>query len=71
MPSCRLVVAFLALALGLVPASAASRSGASQLDHLLTRHVPVLVLHPAEQIKPEPVESFLADADLQRRGSRG
>jgi hypothetical protein len=71
MPSRGLVVASLVLALGLVPASSASRSGASQLDRLLSRHVPVLVLHPAEQIKPESVESFLAYADLQRRGSRG
>ncbi len=31
---------------------------------LLARHVPILVLHPAEQLPPVPVEGFLADSDL-------
>ena len=38
---------------------------------LLARHVPVLVLHPAEQLRPVPVEGFLADADLQRKTTAG
>jgi hypothetical protein len=38
---------------------------------LLARHVPVLVLHPAEQVLPAAVDGFLADADLQRRSPSG
>jgi hypothetical protein len=38
---------------------------------LLARHVPVLVLHPSEQVRPVPVDGFLADADLQRRATSG
>jgi hypothetical protein len=38
---------------------------------LLTRHVPVLVLHPAEGVRPTRVDGFLADSDLQRRTASG
>ena len=38
---------------------------------LLARHVPILVLHPAEQVRPTTVDGFLADAELQRRGASG
>jgi len=38
---------------------------------LLARHVPVLVLHPAEQVRPTSVDGFLADSDLQRRTGSG
>jgi hypothetical protein len=38
---------------------------------LLARHVPVLVLHPAEQVRPTSVDGFLADSDLQRRTASG
>jgi hypothetical protein len=34
---------------------------------LLARHVPILVLHPAERFRPAPVDGFLSDSDLQRR----
>jgi hypothetical protein len=33
--------------------------------------VPILVLHPAERFSPVAVDGFLADADLERRGSGG
>jgi len=38
---------------------------------LLARHVPILVLHPAEQLPPVPVEGFLADSDLVRMTGSG
>ena len=38
---------------------------------LLARHVPILVLHPAEQVRPTSVDGFLADSDLQRRTASG
>jgi len=38
---------------------------------LLSRHVPILVLHPAEQLRPAPVEGFLADSDLRRKTLAG
>jgi hypothetical protein len=38
---------------------------------LLARHVPVLVLHPAEQVRPTTVDGFLADSDLQHRTAAG
>lgn len=55
----------------LVPAAAADADQAPSLAALLVRHVPVLVLHPAEQIAPAPVNGYLADADLQRRSGSG
>ena len=41
------------------------------LPTLLARHVPILVLHPAERFRPVPVDGFLADSDLQRRTGTG
>ena len=38
---------------------------------LLARHVPLLVLHPAERMLPTSVDGFLADADLERRTASG
>jgi len=38
---------------------------------LLARHVPVLVLHPAEPMLPTPVDGFIADADLQQKTPAG
>ncbi len=38
---------------------------------LLTRYAPVLVLHPAEQVPPAPVDGFLADSDPERRTAAG
>ncbi|HXG75257.1 MAG TPA: Vps62-related protein [Gaiellaceae bacterium] len=61
----------LAAVLALVPSAFARQEATPPLASLLARHVPVLVLHPAEQIVPEPVESFLAYADLQRRTPAG
>lgn len=55
----------------LVPSTGAEPARAPSLAALLARHVPVLVLHPAEQIRPRPVEGFLADSDLQRRTATG
>lgn len=41
------------------------------LDGLLARHVPILVLHPAERFAPVSVDGFLSDSDLERRGAGG
>ena len=38
---------------------------------LLSRHVPILVLHPAEQLQPVSVEGFVADSDLVRKTGSG
>lgn len=51
--------------------SAAGQGGAPPLGRLLARHVPILVLHPAERFAPVAVEGFLADSDLQRRTTAG
>ena len=53
-----------------VPAAGAPAQGPS-LRGLLVRHVPILVLHPAEHVRPCPVDGFLADADVQRRVGTG
>lgn len=54
-----------------VQGSAAAPAQAPSPAALLARHVPILVLHPAERFRPVPVEGFLADADLQRRVAAG
>ena len=54
-----------------VPTAGADRTAAPPLATLLARHVPILVLHPAERLRPVSVDGFLADADLQRRTSTG
>lgn len=38
---------------------------------LLARHVPILVLHPAERVPPTTVDGFLKLADLQRQTASG
>jgi hypothetical protein len=64
-----LLVALLAVVAGLPAGSAAD--SAPPVGVLLARHVPILVLHPAERFRPVPVDGFLADSDLQRRGAGG
>ncbi|MGH3135577.1 MAG: Vps62-related protein [Gaiellaceae bacterium] len=58
-------------ALALVPASDGAQVASPSLATLLARHVPILVLHPAERFQPVPVAGFLADADLQRKTPTG
>ena len=67
----RPLVVLLALALAGLPASSTAQSGMPQLDRLLARHVPILVLHPAERFAPVAVDGFIADSDLQRRTAAG
>ncbi|HSI96932.1 MAG TPA: hypothetical protein VK926_01090 [Gaiellaceae bacterium] len=62
-----LVVAVLAA----LPASASGQPGVPGLASLLARHVPILVLHPQEQVRPVAVDGFLVDADLQQRTAAG
>jgi hypothetical protein len=57
--------------LALVPEAGGSPSAKPTLSALLTRHVPILVLHPAERFGPVRVDGFLADSDLQRRTASG
>lgn len=61
-----------ALATLILAAGAGARPAAGPTPAaLLARHVPVLVLHPAEQVAPATVAGFLEDAHLQRRGTDG
>lgn len=60
-----------ALASVLAPGSGAGQPAPPRADELLRRHVPIVVLHPAERFSPVPVEGFLADSDLQRRTASG
>lgn len=58
--------------LSLVPvAGGAPEPSRPSLATLLGRHVPILVLHPAERFQPVPVDGFLADSDVQRRTATG
>ena len=57
--------------LALVAGAEARPSAAPTAAVLLARHVPILVLHPAEQVPPARVDGFLGDADLERRGTGG
>ena len=67
----RLVLGSILAAAALVPWSAAAPVASPPLETLLARHVPVLVLHPAERLRPVAVEGFLADSDLLRKTSTG
>ena len=67
----RLVAVTLLSIVALVPSTGAAPLVTPSLATLLKRHVPVLVLHPAERVLPVPVEGFLADSDLVRRTATG
>jgi hypothetical protein len=64
-------LAALAALLGLVPAAGGSPEAPPPLGVLLARHLPILVLHPAERVRPVPVDGFLADSDVMRRSGAG
>jgi hypothetical protein len=63
-------LAFL-LVLALVPSAGAETDAHPTLSTLLARHLPILVLHPAERVQPARVDGFLADAELQQRAGSG
>lgn len=67
----RLVVLGSLLVLSVVPRSAAAQPRLPSLATLLTRHAPILVLHPDERFVPVAVDGFLADADLTRKTEAG
>jgi hypothetical protein len=67
----RRLALFVLVALALVPSAGGAGSARPPYSVLLARHVPILVLHPAEQFAPVPVEGFLADSDLQQRTGTG
>lgn len=54
-----------------IPAAGGAPDATPTLGTLLARHVPVLVLHPAEQFRPVPVDGFLADSDVQQKTAAG
>jgi hypothetical protein len=62
----RVLAAFLALA-----TAGAGSAAVPSPQTLLTRHAPVVVLHPAERFQPVPVDGFLADSDVQARQADG
>ena len=67
----RLLIAASLLTAALAAGASARPSAAPSPAALLDRYVPVLVLHPAEQLAPAPVDGFLADADLEHRAASG
>jgi hypothetical protein len=52
-------------------AAAGGHDETPTLAVLLARHLPVLVVHPDEQLQPVPVEGFLADSDLTQKTASG
>lgn len=62
----RLAAATLAATIALASAAGGSGARSPSLPTLLARHVPILVLHPAELLRPVAVDGYLADSDLQR-----
>jgi len=66
-PLKRLVAILSLVGLTLIPVAGGTQAASPSLATLLARHVPILVLHPAERFGPVPVDGFLADSDLQRR----
>lgn len=60
----RVAIALLA-ACAVAPAGAAAPAETPSLSALLSKHVPILILHPAERFSPVRVEGFLADSDLR------
>ena len=67
----RRLALFVLVALAVVPSAGGADSARPPYAVLLTRHVPILVLHPAEQFAPVRVDGFLADSDLQQRTAAG
>ncbi|MBM2821471.1 MAG: hypothetical protein HW413_217 [Thermoleophilia bacterium] len=57
--------------LTLVPVAGGTQGASPSLAMLLARHVPILVLHPAERFQPVPVDGFLAASDVQRKTATG
>ena len=55
----------------LVPVAGGTPEVTAPLETLLARHAPVLVLHPAERLRPVAVEGFLADSDMLRKTPTG
>jgi hypothetical protein len=64
-------VAVILVATALVPVAGGTRAASPSLSTLLARHVPILVLHPAERFRPVAVEGFLAESDTQRKTESG
>ena len=67
----RLISCVLVAGFALVPVAGGAAPAPPSLATLLARHVPILVLHPAERFRPVPVAGFLADSDLQRKAATG
>jgi hypothetical protein len=65
------IAKLLLVACVVAPLAGAAPEARPPLSVLLERHVPILVLHPAEQFNPVRVDGFLADSDLQQRTAAG
>jgi Vacuolar protein sorting-associated protein 62 len=61
----------LVLVVGPMPSAVAAPAAQPSPAALLARHVPILVLHPAERFRPVPVEGFIADSDLLQPSGSG
>jgi hypothetical protein len=66
-----LLIALVAALAGVPSGGATNDETAPPFGVLLARHVPILVLHPAEAFRPVPVVGFLADSDLMRGSGAG
>lgn len=62
MRPCKALIATLPLALTFTLVSAAQAQGGR---HLLEKYEPLLVFHPGEEMRPMPVDPFVADSNLE------
>jgi hypothetical protein len=67
----RIVLLPIVASLLVAPAAGTREHSTPSLSTLFARHSPILVLHPAEQLRPSLVDGFLSDSDLQRRTVAG
>lgn len=59
------------MALAALALAGAGSAAAPSPQTLLARHVPLVVLHPAERFQPVPVDGFVADSNFEQRQPDG
>ncbi len=59
------------MALAALALAGAGSAAAPSPQTLLARHVPLVVLHPAERFQPVPVDGFVADSSFEQRQPDG
>ncbi len=67
----RALAAALALAAAALVAASAGRAATPPTSQLLQTYEPVLLFHPSEEWAPEPVESYLQIARVERQQAKG